>query len=103
MNRHEPFADRNTGTFEDCADSHGELLAAGIAHVEAGAGGLALDLGAGVHDAAMRARTTIGPKLALKPFARLVGVDEFRAVKVGHGHSRLLMQEALHHGLVLSR
>ena len=60
----QPQAQRNVAVLEDGADGHAELLAAGVALVEAEAGALPCHLGDALHGAAMGAHGAIRPKWA---------------------------------------
>src|SRR5207302_2050385 len=82
----QPFRERELAALENGLDRHRELLAAGVALVDAGAVGLALKLGHVLGgNAAVRADWAMGPNPSLKPFAGEVIILENRVLQVG-GH-----------------
>ena len=63
----QPEVQRNVALLEDGADGHPELAAAGIALVEAEAGGLALEPGDAMPGAAVWAHGAVRPDLGFYP------------------------------------
>jgi hypothetical protein len=92
MHRLEPDVHRNVALFEDGADLDGEGLAAGIAFVDADAGGLSVQRSRLFDNAAMRADPTIRPDNLLD-----VCVSDFLIAEAG------MVENGLRHRLSPSR
>ena len=84
----QPLIESDFAVLEDRADSHREGFGALVALVDAGAGGLALELrdAISVIIAAMRADRTVRPMQRFKVLPSLVRVAVNRVGNVGHGH-----------------
>src|SRR4051812_40190022 len=66
----EPLVERDFAVLKDCPHRDGELLAAVVAHVEAGARGRSANLG-GAHALAVRANGTVRPMQLFQMLASL--------------------------------
>ena len=88
----EPDIQRDFGAFVDRAHRHAERFAAGIAPVNAGTRGLALENGNSAGGFAMSANRAVLPQQALKIFAGRTGIGEAGFPLGRHGHNPLYNQ-----------
>lgn len=101
MDRIEPIAHLDMAVFEDGPDFHGELLAAGIALIEADPVGLARQRARLPDDATMGAVAPVSPKPRLDIGISGGFVIEVRGGENGRGHGKISLPS--HYTLYWSR